>query len=106
MQLSGYSLSPPDNKGIGGGWKPYALDANPNIDSDSHENGDSVAYINDSEQPSPIYIESENPINGQLGSLWTVIPDLPDDVLSITIRLSPRESGQPLVYIVEYDTFR
>ena len=83
LQLSNYSLSPPDNRGIGGDWKPYALDAHSKMDNYFRVNGNEGVYTTNSEGDSQIYIRIEPA--GTMIQLTAPPDDFPSSTMTIIL---------------------
>lgn len=74
-----FSAPRPDNSGIGGDWKPYALNAHTKMGDYFLVSGEAGIRLTDSEGNSPTYFRVE-PGEGQI-----ILDGPPDDLLSITI---------------------
>ena len=55
LQLSNSSSSLPDDQGIGGDWKPYALDAHSKMDNYFRVSGNEGVNTTNSEEASQVY---------------------------------------------------
>ena len=90
LQLSNYSFSPPDNRGIGGDWKPYALDAHSKMDNYFRVSGDDGINTMDSDGNNQVYyiLETANLLSNDLSfSDGTISYVIEEDGASYTIAM-------------------